>query len=318
MDVDLPFDPAARTEQLADDAFRLISWGQGEATAAQQAYAYAASWLAADRITSAAGADAVREAWRRVASGIGPYDPTDAAPGAALPQPVGSRELLDQLQAVSDGDVLPVFAGMVFDEGTAALLEERDAARTAYDGLVEMAGGWGAPDPVRRAMTAWTFEDATTQISAAEAWLTDRDALLAAIDDAGLSAPARLRERYLTDGGGAGARTELDAEAAVVDGYREVLDRNAEPRSIFERVGLLGSSDPGAVLADAAAMFAEGELRGAADAIDLARARLAAAGVDGIVRLASAAILVILALLLAVWLVRRRRRSGASDYTAAP
>ena len=42
----------------------------------------------------------------------------------------------------------------------AALLPERTAARASFDELVVAADGWGAPDPVRAAMTEWRFDDA--------------------------------------------------------------------------------------------------------------------------------------------------------------
>jgi hypothetical protein len=71
------------------------------------------------------------------------------------------------------------------------------------------------------------------------------------------------------------------------------------------------------MLADAGTLFAEGDLRGAAEAVEASRARLAAAALDGVVRMVSVAALVLLLVALAVWLLRRRSRAG-SDYTAAP
>ena len=72
-------------------------------------------------------------------------------------------------------------------EADIALLPARAEARVAFDELEVAADGWGAPDPVRSAMTAWQFDDATTQIEAADAWLVDRDALLADMEAVGLS-----------------------------------------------------------------------------------------------------------------------------------
>jgi hypothetical protein len=320
LDVDPPFDPAAETEGLEDDAFPLVSWGQGEASAEQDRYAYAASWQTANRIASTVGADATRAAWQRIAAGIGAYEPMGAASltDDATLTPIGSRELLDQLQAVSNADPSPVFAGLVFDDETAALLEPRAEAREAFTRLLTVAGSWGAPDPIKAALGGWSFDEAGQQIEEAVAWLEDRDALLSRADEAGLTVPQRLRDRYVTAGGGADARAELDAEIAVVDDYLEVVDRLAEERSILERVGLLGGRpEPSELMADAATQFAEGDLRGAAESIEAARARLDAAAVDGAVRIASVVAVVLLVVVLIVWILRRRSRTD-SDYTAAP
>jgi hypothetical protein len=320
LDVEPPFEPAAMTDELGDDAFPLVSWGAGEATIAQDRYAYAASWLAADRITGLVGDDALRAAWQRIAAGIGAYDPvssTPAGPGDEAVTPVGSRELLDQLQATTGAEVEPVFTELVLDEATAALLAPRADARVAFAQLLAAAGDWGAPDPIRSAMGGWSFGQATEQIDEAMTWLGDRDVLLADAARAGLLVPQRLRDRYVTGGGGADARAELDAEAAVVDGYLAVHERLGQDRSIFERVGLLGGPDPSTMLADAGTLFAEGDLRGAAEAVEASRARLDSAALDGVVRMVSVAALVLLLVALAVWLLRRRSRAG-SDYTAAP
>jgi hypothetical protein len=211
-----------------------------------------------------------------------------------------------------------VFADLVFDDETSALLEPRTEAREAFTGLLTVAGSWGAPDPIKAALGGWSFDEAGQQIEEAVAWLEDRDALLSRADEAGLTVPQRLRDRYVTAGGGADARAELDAESAVVDDYLEVGDRLAEERSILERVGLLGGRpEPSELMADAATQFAEGDLRGAAESIEAARARLDAAAVDGAVRIASVVAVVLLVVVLIVWILRRRSRTD-SDYTAAP
>ena len=204
----------------------------------------------------------------------------------------------------------------MFDPGiVAGELPAREAAAAAYDALLGPAGDWGAPDPVRAAMAAWRFDDAETEISAAAAWLDQRDAMFASLGDLGLTAPARLRDQYRAAGGGDAAQAELQAELAVVDAYRDASDRLAAwDRPLLARVGLVGGTDPSTVLAQAASSFAQGDLRGAADAIDRATATIDRAALDGAVRLASlGAILVALVIGLVV-VLRRRRLSG---YTPA-
>ena len=192
-----------------------------------------------------------------------------------------------------------------------AEIDARAAARAARDALVAAAGEWGASEPVRAAMEAWRFPEAQEEIAAAVAWLADRDELLADIAEAGLSVPTRLRDRYEQSGGGPDARDELEAERAVVDAYRAGTAEAAAERGLLARIGLAGGTSPDASLASANALFGEGDLRGAADAIAAARERLDTATTAGILRLLSAIVAIAAGIGLIVWLVRRRRTAPA-------
>jgi hypothetical protein len=163
-------------------------------------------------------------------------------------------------------------------------------------------------------MSEWRFDDAQAGIALASAWLTDRDALIARADAAGLVAPDRLRDRYLVSGGGPEAVAELEAEGALVDAYAAVRERTLAQRAPLEAVGLLLADDPRHLLAEAADDFGKGDLRAAADALDRLELQLNRASSDGAVRLAAA--LVLLALVGLALAVVLRRRSG-SHYTAA-
>jgi hypothetical protein len=326
MKVALPYAPEARTSELAEAAFPLISWGAGDSTIEQDAYAYAASWATAERLAQAVGDADLKLAWLRVAAGIGAYEPVQGDPSAPGDRPVtavDSRRLLDQLEAVSGVDLRCEFVTCdggpkrasidVFD--TSAELTARSSAREAYAALLASADGWGAPDPVVAELAGWRFDVAELSIAEALDWLVARGQLLAAIDAAGLTMPDRLRDRYRTAGGSADAQAELAAETAVVRGYVDVRELLADEPSIVKRIGLLGGREPSALLAEAATLFGEGDLRGAAEEIDAARARVDGAAADGLVRIVSAVavLTVVLALIL---LVRRRRR--ATGYTARP
>jgi hypothetical protein len=318
LQVALPYDPTARASELAAAAFPLISWGAGEATAEQDAFGYAASWALAQRLATAVGADALRMAWARIAAGMSAYEPIaedPPAPSGRLISPVDSRGLLDHLEAVSGQDLAGEFEAHVFDAAAAADLPKRAAARQAYADLLVTAGDWGAPDPVLADLAAWRFDEAQAAIAEATAWLAARDELVAAIGAAGLAAPDRLRDRYRASGGGPDSQDELEAEAALVAAYSDVLARIQRQPSIVEQVGLLGGEKPSARLAEASALFAEGDLRGAAEEVDAARARLAGAFADGAVRLGSAAAVLVATLLLSIVVARRRRTRG---YTARP
>ena len=93
-----------------------------------------------------------------------------------------------------------------------ALLEARAAARAAFDELVATADGWGAPDPVRAAMTDWRFDEALPDDRGRRVrGSMPRDELLREMEAVGLSAPDRLQQAYRSFGGGAEACDELEA-----------------------------------------------------------------------------------------------------------
>ena len=308
--LDRPYDPAARVKALAAAAFPLESWGAGPATAEQDAYGYAASWQITAEIASQIGADAVRTALRRIEAGRSAYDPVEVEtppPGALPERPVDSRRFLDQLEAVSPGaDLATAFGTRVFPAGAAAELGARQAAREAYAALLARSGSWGGPAPVTSALAAWDFPTATSAMAAATEWLAKRDRLLAAIAEAGLTTPNRLRDRYLADGGGTDATTELDAERGVVDAYRAALVRSVADRPFLARIGMLAGPDPSALLVRANGAFANGDLQVALDEVGQAESTLEGAQTAGVVRLASVAVVLVAALALAIWLLRRR------------
>jgi hypothetical protein len=308
--LDRPYDPAARVTALATAAFPLESWGAGAATPDQDAYGYAASWQLMDEIASRAGADTVRAALRRIEAGRSAYDPVEieTPPTGALPdRPVDSRRFLDHLEAVSRStDLATRYAALVLPADAAGELGARQAARQAYAGLLARAGSWGGPAPVTSALAAWDFPTATSAMAAATDWLGRRDSLLSAIGEAGLTTPNRLRERYLADGGGTDATTELEAERAVVDAYRAALIRSVADRPFLARIGLLAGPDPSALLVRANGAFADGDLQVALDEVRQADGLLEGAQTAGIVRLVSAAVVLVAGLGFAIWLLRRR------------
>jgi hypothetical protein len=317
LDVSAPYQPGERARQLGDDAFPLISWGAGRSTPAQDAYGYAASWAVADRLAAAVGPRGLSLAWRRMAADVGAYDPLGDAPARRGPPavPIDSRRLLDQLEAVSAEPLTGIFREEVFDEGAAPELTARSAARTSYAGLVDRAGEWGTPEPVRDDLAAWRFDAAVAKMQEATAWLAERDDLRAEIAAAGLTEPARLRDAYVSGGGELQARAELDTEAVIVRDYAAAVERAAQPRGTLERLGLLGGPEPSTLLAGANAAFGEGDLTSAAELVDQARTQVDGAATGGLVRIGSAVALVIGGLVLAFVLLRRRAGTG---YTAAP
>jgi hypothetical protein len=318
LEVEIPYDPAARSGALAADAQPLIDWTASTVGGAADAYGYAASWDLVNRIAAVVGEARLKAALARVLAGLSGYDPVE--PGA-LPidgrpyTPVDTRRFLDELAAVSGGDVSGLFGEKVFRPDAAGELAERKSARAAYTALLGHAGDWGAPDPVRRAMSEWRFGDARVGIEAASAFLAGRDEMIAAADAVGLVPPERLRERYAGWSDDADAAAELAAERAMVDAFTSLKDRAAAPRGPLDAVGLMLAPDPKALLAEAAGSFGAGDLRGMAEALDRLELTLNRAPADGAVRLAGAAVVIVL-LGLGTG-VALRRRSG-SHYTAGP
>ena len=316
--VEIPYDPAARAENVAEASFALDAWS-ADAGLEGDTFGYAASWSLAAEIEELVGADAVRAVLARVAASIGPYQGTDIEPepgpeGVADPSaPLTTRAFLDHLETISGIALSDLFADRVLTDADVQVLPARAEARAAFDALVGAAGDWGAPDAVRGAMTAWSFDEAQAQIDEAAAWIIERDELLEQLRDAGLAAPDRLRQQYRSYGGGPEAVAELDAERVVVEAYSATaMDVNDE-RSFIERIGLLGGPIPANELNRASGLFADGDLRGSLEAAREAQTILASGEMGGIVRLASAVLLAVILLGLAVLLVRRR-----ASYTSPP
>ena len=314
--VDAPFDPVAEAERVADAAYPLDAWDP-VARGAAEAFGYAASWALLAELREAVGDEAMRTVLGRVATSMGAYENAEieapADNGSAPQQPLTSRSFLDQLEAVSGADLAPRFAERVLIESDVALLEARAAAREAYDELIVAADSWGAPDPVRLAMRDWEFDAAGDAISEALVWLEGRDRLLAMMGESGLSAPDRLKQTYASFGGGAQAREELETETAVAETYAATLDDVNGERSLLGRVGLIGGPDPAQRLTVANGRFADGDLRGAVDAISEAQRILASAETGGVIRLLSAALVIVILVAAAILLIRRR-----AAYTPAP
>jgi hypothetical protein len=313
----VPYDPGVRRSALAAKAFPLERWTSSAADRSRDAYGYAASWDVIDKISEAVGEEGLRRALAHVEAGLSAYDPTRLAEpvAAGAYSPVDSRRLLDQLAAVSGVDLTDLFASAVFPPEVASELEARSAARQALAVLDAAAGDWGRPLPVQEAMAAWRFDDATTAVQEASAWLPRRDELQAAIGRVGLTTPDRLAASWQRDGGGQAARTELAAEAAIVTAYQAAREHAAGDRTTLERIGLLGSDDPMALLHEAAKRFAAGDLPAATDAISQTESRLESATLDGVVRSVT---LVLVGAVMVVLTLRPRRRRRPTDYTAAP
>ncbi len=315
--VDLPYDPATRAGELSAEAQPLAEWRLGATGGPADAYAYAASWAFLDQIATAVGEEHLGEALQRVVAGVSAYDP--AAPGPVIPgsavyPAVDTRRLLDQLATTSGIDLADMFGAGIFGPDVAGELAERTTARVQYAELAAASGDWGTPQPIRNAMAAWRFAEARAAMAEASGWLAERDGLVAKILAAGLTTPTRLHDRFIAGGGNAAAQAELEAELAVVDLYLGLQPR-AGADGLLERIGLFAADDPRGLLAAAAASFNAGDLQAAAARLDQAQVQINRGPTNGVVRIASAAVLVAVLVLLASHTIRRR---AGSHYTAGP
>ena len=313
----LPYDPAARAANLGADAFPLVGWDSAQRGAAGDAYAYAASWALVDRIATTIGEALLARALQRVVAGTSAYDPADSdqLPSSGLRfAPLDTRRFLDQLAAASGVDLSHLFSQSALGPAADVELAQRRSARDAYDRLLRSAADWGAPDPIRNAMAEWRFDEASAEMEVASAWLVDRDRLIANLTTAGLTTPDELGRRFAAGGGGPDSRAELAAESAVVDAYLDVQTRAVASQGLLESIGLFAADDPRQLLVQAATQFTSGDLQAAAGTLDAAQVQLNRALTNGIVRIASAVVLLTVIVLLSGLRIRRR---GGTHYTAA-
>ena len=224
-------------------------------------------------------------------------------------------DLVDELGKAQHADEL--FRRWVLAPGSAAELDARADARTAYAGLVTAGGPWRPPFYVREPMSSWRFDVATERIAEASALLAKRDEIAKLAAGLGVAAPTGLRDAYQT------AKESLDAakslataELAAANALNVAISAVAAPRAPFVAIGLLGTT-PEADLAAARDAFANGsadaEARAVAvtalidGAVEVGRGRLTAA-VLGL----AVAIVLLIALVVVLWRRRRRRRAAVA------
>jgi hypothetical protein len=171
---------------------------------------------------------------------------------------------------------------------------------------------WRVPRPIRDALRAWRFDDATALIGDAEAVLGRRTEVEKEAHDAGLVAPAALRVAFEDDDGFDDATAEASAEIQTIERYVAAVAHRPTELSPIAQLGMWGES-PEADLVAAREAFARGDLPASALASDEAAASWSNAEQIGQGRafsLAAIAVFALMALgLFLVTFVRRRRRS---------
>ena len=307
----------ALTDAVKVHAFPLNEWGAiGVVPADAEAYGYAASFAFASAVAERAGSAAMAAVWAKAASGGGAYQPvTGAEPTGRVPD---WRSLLDLFEDATGKPFDDLWRQWIARPTDLVLLDQRAAARAAYDKALTDAGAWTLPRSIRDALRAWQFNPAMAQLAAAESVLGQRADLTAAASIAGVGLPRTLEASFEGDAGLAAAAAEASAELTTVEAIRQA--ELAQPANVpgtpgvLILVGLVGE-DPVGELGAAKAAFAAGDLQGAIASASAAAADWTAAAEQGRTRLVSIGLLVLALLLIGRTLIlhRWRRRSGWSD-----
>jgi hypothetical protein len=301
------------TDALRQAAIPLNAWGPiGSVDADQEAYGYAASFAFAQAVAERAGPEALRTVWAHAAAGDGAYQPASGSEPTG--QPPDWRSLLDLLEEATGKDFSDLWRQWVARPEDVLLLDARTAARAAYAKAVADAGTWALPRSIRDAMRAWQFDEATTQLAAAEAVLAQRADLEAAAGRMGIGLPPTLETAFSGGSGLDAAAAEASAERTTLESIRQAEASAAQvpgSPSLLIAIGLIGA-DPAGSIRTARQDFTTGQLEGAIHAASAAAAEWSTAADRGRGRLVSLG-LAALALLLVgrmLMLHRWRRRTG--------
>jgi hypothetical protein len=292
----------------------------------RERFGYEASFWVVHTLVEAAGLDVMRDA---LASAD---DHLIAYVGAPAPEVLTGdndwHRLVDLAQPIDEPDSAAVETAIqdwVLAAGDAAMVADRHAAREAYRELLAAGDGWLPPILVRRPMSDWRFDSATTAMEAATALLARRNEVAAAAAALGLTPDDALRSAYENataslDDADEVATGQLDA-LAEIGSPKAALDT---PRDLVAQIGLLGVTGPADAYAEAGAAFQRGDLAAASSSAAAVTSLIAGASQVGQQRVTLAVVVGIgLLVLLAVFAVlrrraRRRRPTTATSQAVAP
>ena len=303
--------PAALTDELQKARIPLNAWGPvGSENVAEEDYAYAASLALAKAIAERAGQDGLQAVWADAMAGVGAYPPVGGGAAETVAGPPDWRGLLDLLEERTGKSFDDLWRTWVARDSDLALLDARAQARARYATMVTAAGDWHLPRPIRDALRAWQFSDATALLDDAEAALASRAAVTTAASKVGLIAPATLRLAFEDDDGFDDASAEATAELDVIGRYAAAEALRPTETTPFTTLGLWGLT-PEARLAEARDAFAKGDLAASAAAsedVEFTWATAAGIGQSRAISLGLIVLAIVMILALAVSTARRRRR----------
>ncbi len=300
-----PNDPG----EVALNSWRFPGRIDDEETDAREQYGYNASWYVVRGIVVEIGEDAMRDVMRAAANDRIAYL------GAAAPERVAKgddwRRFLDLVEERGGSErAAGLLESLVLTAAQADLLDERAAARQAYDDLEAAAGDWRPPYVVRHEMSDWHFDDARDIIEEALLILAARERLEGAADGLGLELPSDLADAWNAAEEDFGAATEAASEltAALDDlaGARTALDAEPDP---ITALGLIGET-PEVAWSEATTSFESGDFDAADASTDELIATLEGADDAGRARLAGVGAALAAALAVLALVLRRRRRAA--------
>ena len=309
------------TDALKKSRIPLNAWGPvGTEKVEQEDYAYAAALELARQIVRRAGTEGIQAVWKDAAGKIGAYQPAGGG-SETVDGPPDWRGLLDLLEARTSATYEDLWRMWVARPEDLPLLDARAAARTKYDALLADVQDWRVPKPIRDAMRAWQFQDATALIQGAEDILALRGDVEKAAQNAGLVAPASLRLAFENDDGFDDATAEASSELQAVERYTEAVARRPTQLTPLMSLGMWGET-PDADLVAARDAFARGDMSASSLASDEAAASWSNAESIGQGRAFSIGTLVLfglmaLGLFLATFRRRRRRRRASMAHRIA-
>ena len=243
---------------------------------------------------------------------------------------VDSKKYMDALEDAGGGNNDEMFLSFIFTEKARPLLANRRESRERLAALTARAQA-EAPElpvdalkPVQDAVAAWEFQKAASALDQLESGLdaylparADLDTLRASAESAGLPYPTPC-ENALTTWDFPLCVGSIPRAPEAVEAYRSASTTVSEPRSLWQRIGLIGK-DPEGQLNGAADAFARAEFAGSVKSSRAAQATIAGAGGDAPLHLLiAAAALTALATLAAVLWSRSQRdepapAEGATD-----
>ncbi len=268
-------------------------------------FGYAASWQLMARLIDEIGPDRMAEVVAAAEENLIAYR------GRGTPEEVGPvddwRRFLDLLEEVGgSATAADLFAEWVVTDDDLTLLDRRQTIRARYGDVLGVAEGWGLPLDLRMALNDWEFGPASEEIDDAVLVFDARERLEAAVVVAGV-APPSLEQRFEEGADGELLAAELAAQTTVLDTVSDARRSVERPRSFVEIIGLWGD-DPDGTFEQAIVAVVDGELETAREAATLAEASIGAAADGGLVRIAVAALVVVVGVLLG-WITSRGRRA---------
>jgi hypothetical protein len=275
------------TAELRSAAFPLADWGHpGVESELREGYAYAASLTVVDEIAGRAGTDGLAAVFAAMAADEAAYQPLDAAiADVSYSHPTNWRYFLDLLEERTDAGYADIMREWIVTSDDRRRLDERSHARAAYVHLLSRLDGWQIPDPIRRAMNAWSFGPAEAAIDAADEVLDTRENVLDRAHRLELALPLEeVQAGFEGDGIDRAAAVEAEIDGSL-DAYTSALEASRQEVDLVASVGLLGT-DPMADLAASSAALEAGDWEAADAAAARATATWRAAAGDGALRLA--------------------------------